>query len=444
MTAEAAGVDDMCRDVLTIGQHMSRLQSHGTPGPLNAQRLAHRTVWFLLDGEGTWQSPQQTVPRSIPARGRLAATAITLPVCGRRLLAPAAFPVFMAGVCRTSVRPSSASAGAISPRPVRLQTNSASSETASHAWALSTISRPCSMRPSLTSLHVCSPHGLHAAHAIEAVNRGINVIIEKPMATSKADARALMAATEAAGVDAAVCLTKRSYPMVAEMRARILAGELGEVNAVRGGFLSWDSNHDVWGWGFDATIAGTSYATADLGVHWLDLAEYVTGRRITEVDARFATLRPVRYRDSEPIKIDAEDYVRLFLEFSGGAVGSATFSGVTAGEPNGCSIDVDGTDGGFHWKVDRPNEIIHRRADGSVEHHNTKPRCLGSSGRSPVVLAGRSCRGLRRRLPESVSRRLFGDRWGRRLLSDSCRRVSHGCHRRGDPNECTDPKGGRH
>ena len=49
---------------------------------------------------------------------------------------------------------------------------------------------------------------------------------------------------------AAVCLTKRSYPMVAELRARILAGELGEVNAVRGGFLSWDSNHDELGLGF--------------------------------------------------------------------------------------------------------------------------------------------------------------------------------------------------
>ncbi|MFL6084746.1 MAG: Gfo/Idh/MocA family protein [Mycobacterium sp.] len=215
-------------------------------------------------------------------------------------------------------------------------------------------------------VHVCSPHGLHAAHAIEAVNRGINVIIEKPMATAEADARALMVAAEAAGVHAAVCLTKRSYPMVAEMRARILVGELGEVNAVRGGFLSWDSNHDDWGWGFDPMVAGTSYATADLGVHWLDLAEYVIGRRITEVDARFATLRPIRYRSNEPIKVEAEDYVRLFLEFSGGVVGSATFSGVTAGEPNGCSIDVDGTDGGFHWKVDRPNEILHRRADGSV------------------------------------------------------------------------------
>jgi predicted dehydrogenase len=215
-------------------------------------------------------------------------------------------------------------------------------------------------------LHVCSPHGLHVAHATEAVNRGINVIVEKPMATSLADAQQLMEASEVAGIAAAVCLTKRSYPMVAEMRARILAGELGEVNAVSGAFLSWDSSHDDWAWGFDSAIAGTSYATADLGVHWLDLAEYVTGRRITEVDARFSTLRPTRYRDGEPIHIEAEDYVRLFVELTGGVVGSATFSGVTAGEPNGCSINVDGTEGGFGWKVDRPNEIVHRRADGSV------------------------------------------------------------------------------
>lgn len=215
-------------------------------------------------------------------------------------------------------------------------------------------------------VHICSPHGLHAAQSIEAVQRGVHVIIEKPMATEVDDARALMTAATETGVHAAVCLTKRSYPMVAEMRARISAGELGEVNAVRGGFLSWDSCHDNWGWGFDPTIAGTSYATADLGVHWLDLAEYVTGRRITEVDARFSTLRPIRYRDGQPVRVDVEDFVRVFLEFSGGAVGAATFSGVTAGEPNGCSIDVDGTDGGFHWKVDRPNEIVHRRADGSV------------------------------------------------------------------------------
>src|SRR6476619_7031787 len=228
-------------------------------------------------------------------------------------------------------------------------------------------------------LHVCSPHGLHAAHALEAVNRGINVIIEKPMATASADAQTLIAAAEAANVVASVCLTKRSYPMVAEMQARIRAGDLGDVNAVAGGFWSWDSNHDDWGWGFDPAIAGASYATADLGVHWLDLAEYVTGRRITEVDARFSTLRPTRYRDGQPVKVEAEDYVRIFLDFTGGAVGSATFSGVTAGEANGCSIDVDGTDGGFGWRVDRPNEIVHRRADGSVVTIIRNPDAMAAS-----------------------------------------------------------------
>ena len=228
-------------------------------------------------------------------------------------------------------------------------------------------------------LHVCSPHGLHAAHAIEAVKRRIHVIVEKPLATDEADARAVIAAAEDAGVHAAVCLTKRSYPMVAELRARILAGELGQVNAIRGGFLSWDSNHDNWGWGFDPKVAGTSYATADLGVHWLDLAEHVTDRRITEVDARFSTLRPTRYRNGQPVKVEAEDYVRIFLDFTGGAVGSATFSGVTAGEPNGCSIDVDGTDGGFNWKVDRPNEIVHRRADGSVVTIIRNPGAMAAS-----------------------------------------------------------------
>ena len=225
-------------------------------------------------------------------------------------------------------------------------------------------------------LHVCSPHGLHAAHALEAVNRGINVIIEKPMATASADAQKLIAAAEAANVVATVCLTKRSYPMVAELQARIRAGDIGDVNAVGGGFWSWDSNHDDWGWGFDPAIAGASYATADLGVHWLDLAEYVTGRRITEVDARFSTLRPTRYRDGQPVHVDVEDYVRVFIELTGGVVGSATFSGVTAGEPNGCSIIVDGTEGAFSWKVDRPNEIVHRLADGSVATITRNPDTL--------------------------------------------------------------------
>ncbi|WP_079553597.1 Gfo/Idh/MocA family protein [Arthrobacter sp. 49Tsu3.1M3] len=238
-------------------------------------------------------------------------------------------------------------------------------------------------------LHVCSPHGFHTGHALEAIKRGINVICEKPLATTVEDAQRLEDASEAAGIHAAVCLIQRSYPMVAELRARILSGEIGKIQAVRGTFLSWDSNHDNWGWGFDPKIAGTSYATADLGVHWLDLVEHVTDSRITEVDARFSTLRPKRFKDGVEINVQAEDYARVFLQLSDGTPGSAVFSGVCAGEPNACSIDVDGTDGGFHWQADEPNVLRHRRSDASVLTITRDPERLSAdAGRLAFTPAG--------------------------------------------------------
>ncbi|SDP79745.1 Predicted dehydrogenase [Arthrobacter sp. ok909] len=238
-------------------------------------------------------------------------------------------------------------------------------------------------------LHVCSPHGFHAGHALEAIKRGIHVICEKPLATTVEDAQRLLDASEAAGIHAAVCLTQRSYPMVAELRSRILSGEIGKIQAVRGTFLSWDSNHDNWGWGFDPKIAGTSYATADLGVHWLDLVEHVTGSRISEVDARFSTLRPKRYKDGVEIDVEAEDYVRVFLQLADGTLGSAVFSGVCAGEPNACSIDVDGMDGGFHWQADDPNILQHRRSDASILTMTRDPEQLSAdAGRIAFTPAG--------------------------------------------------------
>jgi len=238
-------------------------------------------------------------------------------------------------------------------------------------------------------LHVCSPHGLHRQHAVEAINRGINVICEKPLATTPADARILVDASKAAGVHAAVCLVQRSYPMAAQLRSLVGAGEVGRLQAIRGTFLSWDANHDNWGWSFDPAIAGTSYATADLGVHWLDLVEYVTGSRIREVEARFSTIRPIRIKDGAEVVVEAEDYVRLFFELADGTPGSAVFSGVCAGEPNGCSIDIDGMDGGLHWRADQPNVLQHRRSDASIVTITRDPERLSpEAGRLAYNPAG--------------------------------------------------------
>ena len=216
-------------------------------------------------------------------------------------------------------------------------------------------------------LHICSPHGFHADQSRAAIERGIHVVCEKPLAVSADDARSVMELAAASGVHAAVCLTKRSYPMVAELRSRVAAGTIGKVVAVRGEYLSSDSCHDNYGWGFDKSITGPSYATADLGLHWLDLVEHVTGAPIALVDARFSTTRPVRFRDGQEVAIDVEDYVRVFIELTDGTPASAVFSGITPGEPNGCAIHIDGRDGGLDWRVDKPNQLVHRPPFGSVE-----------------------------------------------------------------------------
>ncbi len=225
-------------------------------------------------------------------------------------------------------------------------------------------------------LHICSPHGHHADQSRAAIERGIHVVCEKPLAVSAADARSVMELAAASGVHAAVCLTKRSYPMVAELRSRVAAGAIGKVVAVRGEYLSSDSCHDNFGWGFDKSIAGPSYATADLGLHWLDLVEHVTGSPIALVDARFSTTRPVRMRDGEQVAIDVEDYVRVFIELADGTPVSAVFSGITPGQPNGCAIHVDGRDGGLDWRVDSPNYLVHRPPFGSVEIVDRDPQRL--------------------------------------------------------------------
>lgn len=227
-------------------------------------------------------------------------------------------------------------------------------------------------------LHICSPHGHHADQSRAAMERGVHVVCEKPLATSADDARSVMELAATSRVHAAVCLTKRSYPMVAELRSRIAAGAIGKVAAVRGEYLSSDSCHDNYGWGFDKSIAGPSYATADLGLHWLDLVEHVTGSPVALVDARFSTTRPVRIRDGEEVAIDVEDYVRVFIELADGTPASAVFSGITPGQPNGCAIHVDGRDGGLDWRVDTPNQLGHRPPFGSTEIIDRDPPRLSA------------------------------------------------------------------
>jgi predicted dehydrogenase len=199
-------------------------------------------------------------------------------------------------------------------------------------------------------LHVCTPNALHAPQTLLALERGINVVCEKPLATS-ADESALM--VEAAdGLVAATMYHVRGYPLVRQMRAE--APSLGPIRAVHGRYSNDDGLGGLERWNLDPSRSGPTYVTGDLGSHWLDLAEHVSGLRIAEVFAEFRSF----------VRGPLEDHATLLLRFESGATGSATFSAVVPGRKNQLLLECEGEDGGLTWDQERPDELLLRPADG--------------------------------------------------------------------------------
>ena len=205
----------------------------------------------------------------------------------------------------------------------------------------------------IDALHICTPNDVHAAQALAALERGIHVVCEKPLAVSTEQAQQMIDAAD--GLVNATCYHVRGYPLVEEMRAR--AGELGELSFVHGRYLCDDILFPASGWRIDPARSGLSYVVGDLGTHWLDLAEHVTGQRLVELLADFRSFT------GGPL----EDYAALLLRYDGGAVGSLVLSAGAAGRKNQLLFECEVTAGGFTWDQERPTELLHRIADAPAQ-----------------------------------------------------------------------------
>jgi len=206
-------------------------------------------------------------------------------------------------------------------------------------------------------LHVCTPNAVHAAQALAAIEHGIHVVCEKPLAVSTEESRAMLAAADEHGVVHATCYHVRSYPLVEQMRVDVADGVVGDVSFVHGRYLCDDVLFPASGWRLDPAQSGPSYVVGDLGTHWLDLAEHVTGQEVTEVYAEFRSFA------TEPL----EDYAALLLHFSGGAVGSLVLSAGAAARKNQLLFECEGTKAGLSWDQETPTEMRRRPADGPAQ-----------------------------------------------------------------------------
>ena len=222
-------------------------------------------------------------------------------------------------------------------------------------------------------VHVCTPNAVHAEQTLLALEHGAHVVCEKPLATSTEESARMLAALEASGRVGAVAYHVRGYPLVERMRAGVAAGELGELRVVHGRYVCDDALLVSSGWRLEPASSGPSYVAADLGAHWFDAAEHVSGARISEVLAEFRTFVP-----SRPL----EDHASLLLRFENGAVGIAEFSALGAGRKNQLLFELEGAQGGYTWDQESPNELLHRHAEAPTQIVVKDPPTTG--GRWPA------------------------------------------------------------
>jgi predicted dehydrogenase len=211
-------------------------------------------------------------------------------------------------------------------------------------------------REQIDVLHVCTPNDVHAAQALAALERGIHVVCEKPLAVSSEQSAAMIAAADERGLVNATCYHVRGYPLVEQMRAEVAGGAIGDVAFVHGRYLCDDVLFPASGWRVDPARSGPSYVVGDLGTHWLDLAEHVTGRHVEEVHAEFRSFA------GGPL----EDYAALLLRFSGGASGSLVLSAGAAARKNQLLFECEGTKAGLTWDQELPTQLLLRPADGPL------------------------------------------------------------------------------
>ena len=153
--------------------------------------------------------------------------------------------------------------------------------------------------PDVDVVHVCTPNHLHLPVAEAALAAGKHVICEKPLALDAAGAERLTRLAESTDRCAAVPFVYRYYPTVREARERIRTGRAGAVRLMHGTYLQdWLLKAEDDNWRVDADLGGASRAFADIGSHWCDLAEFVTGHRIARLSARTLTAIPDRVRAS--------------------------------------------------------------------------------------------------------------------------------------------------
>jgi predicted dehydrogenase len=235
-----------------------------------------------------------------------------------------------------------------------------------------------------------------------ALEAGKHVLCEKPLATSPADARALVDLARVKSLRNCTCHNLRYYPMVQHMRRMREDGDLGEILVVQGTYSQdWLLYDTDWNWRIDSKEGGPSRALADIGSHFCDMAEHVTGQRITSLCADLQTFHKTRKKpkvaveafsratgEVERVSVESEDFGAVVFRMGDRTRGAFTASQVSAGRKNRLSIEIYGSKSGVAWDQERPDELWIGNRNTNNQVIIKDPALLKEGARSYADLPG--------------------------------------------------------
>jgi predicted dehydrogenase len=219
---------------------------------------------------------------------------------------------------------------------------------------------------------ICTPGSSHADIATAALEAGKHVLCEKPLANTVAEARAMVDAARSAksrGVRSMVGFNYRRVPAVTLARQYVSDGRVGTVRHVRAQYLQdWIVDPEFpLVWRLRAEEAGSG-ALGDIGAHIVDLTQFVTGQRLTGVNATletFVTQRPLPSASSglsasggtEVGDVTVDDAAVFFGRLDGGALASYEATRFATGRKNSIRVEVNGSAGSLAFDLERLNEL---------------------------------------------------------------------------------------
>ena len=228
--------------------------------------------------------------------------------------------------------------------------------------------------PEIDVLHNCTPNYLHFEINKAAILAGKAIISEKPLTNSVAESEELVKLAREKKILTAVNFNYRNYPIIQHARQLIVSGKLGEIFLAHGHYLQdWLIYPEDYNWRVELETGGNSRAIADIGSHWCDLVQFITGQRIIEVFADLVIIHKSRrkpqsdvatFKDKEVtpdstkcITVKTEDAGAVLFHLEKGGHGVFNVSQVSAGYKNGFDIAIDGSQMSLAWKQEEPNQL---------------------------------------------------------------------------------------